>query len=714
MVIKCPKCQFENPDDTIYCGRCEALLRSSEKVSVTKTLKTLVRGFRKGTVIAGKYKIIEKLGEGGMGVVYKAKDTRLERTVALKFLSPDLTRDSNVQERFIQEAKAASAIEHNNVCNIYEIDGTEDGQVFIAMAYYPGESLRERIEARTLEANEVIDIVLQIAEGLSKAHQKGIIHRDIKPGNIMVTSDGVVKILDFGIAKLAGQVKLTRTGSTVGTVAYMSPEQAKGGEVDQRTDIWSLGVILYEMISGRLPFKGEHDQAVLYSILNKEPAPVKGLPYEVPEDLERIMKKALAKDPEKRYVSGGELAEALQRLKSELISGVSLATRKQIFRGTRRRKLIVGAVSVFALAAILFTWMMTRPSLAFSERDKLLVADVDNQTEEEIFDLALRTAIEADLQQSPYASIFDKGQVTETLRLMRKDPSSRIDEELGCDICRFSGVRALILPRIFSAGDAYELQAIIIDPVKRRQVDRIRVTALGREQVLLSAVDGLASKVRSRLGESIDSIEKADVPVVKVTTSSWETLDFLAKGLSKQLERRFKEAAAFYELALKKDPKCATAEGALGLALIQFLGQKEKGKELLNQALEDAKDLPQREYLKLKAFKRQFVDEDLEGALDEYRIITELYPDLWSAYNNSGMILRSLGRYDEAVEMFEKSAEVAAILHFPLGNLWWTHLQFRKDPRAAEEVAQRLISFAPDIAIHFQYYGFTMVARHGL
>ena len=260
------------------------------------------------------YKILEKLGGGGMGVVYKAQDTRLDRTVALKFLPPELTLDPEAKERFIHEAKAASALDHNNICNVHEIAETDDGQIFIVMAYYEGETLKKRIERDPLKIDEATDLTIQIAQGLQKAHEKGIVHRDIKPANIIITRDGVVKILDFGLAKLAGQARLTKTGSTVGTAAYMSPEQARGQEVDHRTDIWSLGVVLYEMVTGRQPFKSEYEQAQIYSILNEEPAPLGSLRSDIPAEMERLVQKGMAKDPAERFRNAGELLAELSFL----------------------------------------------------------------------------------------------------------------------------------------------------------------------------------------------------------------------------------------------------------------------------------------------------------------------------------------------------------------------------------------------------------------
>jgi len=241
MAIKCAKCLHENPDDTIYCGKCANPLRSAEEVSVTKTLLTQTESLQKGSTFAGRYKIIEELGRGGMGVVFKASDTRLKRTVALKFLPPELTQDSEAKDRFIQEAQAAAALDHTNICTVHEVDEV-DGQNFIAMAYIKGQSLKEKLKSHPLGIGETTNIAIQVAEGLQEAHENGIVHRDIKPANIMLTEKGQVKIMDFGVAKLAGQSGITKPGSPIGTVAFMSPEQARGEDLDFRTDIWSLGL----------------------------------------------------------------------------------------------------------------------------------------------------------------------------------------------------------------------------------------------------------------------------------------------------------------------------------------------------------------------------------------------------------------------------------------------------------------------------------------
>ena len=312
--MKCPQCQADNTSDSRFCKICATPLPSQKSDSPVKTitLKTPAQGLAPGSTVAEKYEIIEKLGEGGMGLVYKAQDLKLKRTVALKFLPQELTRDKDARERFIQEAQAASALDHPNICTIYEIDETESDQVFISMACYEGENLKTKIAQGPIPPDDAIRIAVQIAQGLSKAHKKGIIHRDIKPANIMISNDGIVKIVDFGIAKLSGPSRLTRTGTMMGTVAYMSPEQAKGGKVDHRTDIWSLGVVLYEMLTAQLPFKGEHEQAVIYSILNENPESISKHCKQCPSSLMNVVSRATEKDPAARFSTADEFIDALR------------------------------------------------------------------------------------------------------------------------------------------------------------------------------------------------------------------------------------------------------------------------------------------------------------------------------------------------------------------------------------------------------------------
>ncbi len=318
MAIKCPKCNADNPDTSRFCADCGTQIVSIKGASVTKTIQEPIQS--SGKIIAGKYKIQDELGRGGMGVVYKAKDTRLKRTVALKFLPAELTQDKQAKARFIQEAQAAAALNHPNICIIHEVDESDD-QTFIAMEYIDGQSLKDKLKEGPLNIDEAKDIALQVAEGLKEAHEKEIVHRDIKPANIMLTKKGQAKITDFGLAKLSWGLDLTKPSTIMGTVAYMSPEQAKGEEVDHRTDIWSLGAMLYEMLTNQRPFRKNKEHALIHAILNEKPEPLSTMRQDIPRAIEQAVLKALEKEPTRRYRN---MAEFLKDIKTVEDTGVNV------------------------------------------------------------------------------------------------------------------------------------------------------------------------------------------------------------------------------------------------------------------------------------------------------------------------------------------------------------------------------------------------------
>jgi non-specific serine/threonine protein kinase len=421
------------------------------------------------------YKIIEKLGEGGMGVVYKAEDTKLKRFVALKFLPPELTRDTEARERFVQEAQTASALDHANINTIYEIGQTDDGQMFISMACYEGETLREKLKRGYLRPREAIDLAKQIARGLARAHESNIVHRDIKPANIMVTNRDEARILDFGLAKLAGQVGITKTGTTVGTAAYMSPEQARGEEVDHRTDIWSLGVVLYEMFAGKRPFAGGHEQAVVYSIINEDPKPLTQLRPELPWELQQIIDKALAKSPDERYQSAGELAGDLDHAKEYVgdSGGLSFQTSRKTGakRARRLRMLPAAAIIVLVLAGFVYvTQFRHSPDqgattietsaekvVATAEFDRSIVVlpfeDISPTGDNEYFSDGLTDEIIADLSRVRSLRVISR---TSAMALKGTDMDIKsIGERLD--------VRYVLEGSVRKAGDKLKITAQLID-----------------------------------------------------------------------------------------------------------------------------------------------------------------------------------------------------------------------------------------------------------
>ncbi|MFQ6066800.1 MAG: protein kinase [bacterium] len=377
MAIKCPKCYSDNPPDSKYCKECATPFPTAEEIplSHTKTLQTPVKDLIKGTTFAGRYQIIQELGRGGMGVVYKAQDTKLKRTVALKFLPPELTHISEVKDRFMREAQAAAALDHPHICTVYEFDEAED-KTFISMAYIEGQSLKKKIESGPLELDEALRIATQVAEGLQEAHKKGVVHRDIKSANIMVTDKGQAKIMDFGLARAPGRTLITKEGMTMGTIAYMSPQQARGEEVDHRTDIWSLGVVLYEMFTGQRPFKGEHDQAVVYSILKEKPKPITDLKAEIPMAIEQVVGKALEKNPDDRYQQIEDLLDDLRSISEGIVpEGVRARLRKIKILKRKRAILYAGIAGLLIIMTVIALSLFTGRTEAI---DSVAVLPLEN------------------------------------------------------------------------------------------------------------------------------------------------------------------------------------------------------------------------------------------------------------------------------------------------------------------------------------------------
>jgi eukaryotic-like serine/threonine-protein kinase len=673
------------------------------------------------------FDVLGELAAGGMGVVYRARDRVLQRDVALKLVRPDRAGDADARQRFLHEARAAAVLNHPGIAAVYEagearVEGLGDEpQLYLAEELIEGETLAARVRRGPLPPEDVVRLGIQLGEALGAAHDRGIVHRDVKPSNLMVTADGVLKVLDFGIAKQGGRAadaattEVTRDASLrtlpgvlVGTPAYMAPEQIVGGPAGPPVDVYASGCVLYEMLTGRPPFPGADVFEVLQRNLADTPPPVAELRPDVPEAVCAVVARALARDPRERYANGRELALALK--------GIEPGRHTKAARRAPTRRVSRWAAGVLLAATLVVGgWLaqswLARPALAFKERDFIVVADVVNGTGEPVFDVAIKSALEIGLRQSRYVNVLDSSQTQNALRLLRLAPDARLDVETGRKVCQRAGAKALFVPQILRAGEAYQLQVTVVEPPTGRAVDEVLVTARGREEVLLSSIDKLTRQLRGRLGESLGSIARANPPFAQYTTSSLEALRLLGLGTKARDASDLPRAERFYQEAIQLDPRFSAARASLGLLYIQFLERPDEGRKLLAEALQEAGKVSEREYLHLRALNKQFVTEDPKGALEDYRFISELYPDLMPPYNNSGRILQKLGRFRDAAAMFERAHAKDPRSSVPLWNLWSLSVGGLHDPTGAERVSRMLIELLPTNAFAAHALAWSLIAE---
>jgi serine/threonine-protein kinase len=598
------------------------------------------------------YKIIEKLGGGGMGVVYKAQDLKLDRFVALKFLPAHLANEEE-KKWFIQEAKAASALDHPNIYTIHEIDDTEDGQMFIVMAYYEGETLQKTVDSNQLLVNSVIEIAIQIAQGLAKAHAHGIIHRDIKPANVIITKDGVAKILDFGLAKLVEQTTLTKTDATIGTAAYMSPEQARGEKVDHRTDIWSLGVVLYEMLTGQLPFKGEKLPATIFSILMDEPKPVTQWRSETPLELEQMIRRALAKDADERYQRMDEMLAELNTFKKRFETGHVEKRRLSPRRFIRKRANLYGGVAglvVLLLAIGLYHFIPQRRSI-----DSVAVlpfVNVGADSSAEYLSDGISESLIRSLSQLPRLKVMSFSVVS------RYKGKEKNVQEIGRDL----NVRAVLVGRVTQRGDALSISAELVDAQDNRHLWGEQYNRKLNE--LLAVQDDITYQISEKLQPTLTDEEKKRL--IKRRPRNPEAYQLYLKGryhAGKYTKEGLEKGITYFRQALAKDPNFALAYDGLAYYYIAAFEWVMSPKEALPRAKEAAVKALELDETLAEAHASLgavyfFYDWDWPGAEREFKRAIQLNPNYATTYQHYCQYLVGMGRFDQALAVVKRAQEL--------------------------------------------------------
>jgi tetratricopeptide (TPR) repeat protein len=679
------------------------------------------------------YRILDRLGGGGMGVVYRAQDLKLDREVALKFLATEIASDAHALERFKREARSAAALNHPNICTIYEI-GEADGQPYIAMELLEGGTLQEHMAGNALSLDRTLELGAQVADALAAAHAKGIVHRDVKPGNIFITANGLAKVVDFGLAKPASTRRIsasaeethlvpnehvTAHGSALGTIAYMSPEQARGEEIDPRSDTFSFGVVLYEMATGRQAFGGTTTAVIFDGILNRTPEAPSHFNQAVPPELEGIIARAIEKDRARRYQNVADLATDLKRLRrlSDSNEGAPTPVRRKVQSGwgpaaatpAWRRWWPAAALGALVVVAGVLGLRQTREVEALGESDVIVLADFTNGTGDAMFDGTLKQALAVKLEESPFINVLSQQRVQETLRYMQRPPDTVVTPAVAREICQRQGVKAIMAGDIARLGESYVITLTAEGCQTGDVLAREQVEARSKEAVL-SSLGRATSAMRGKLGESLASIEKMDTPINQASTGSLEALKAFSLGDRERMARGDIEALAFFKRAVELDPEFALAHARLGTVYAN-LGESALSREHRETAYALRDKVSERERLYITAHYFASVESDPAKAADVYELWKKTYPRDATPYTNVGLIYSQQGNDDRALESYLQSIDLEPASSFPYTNAASIYVNQGRFDEAEALLEKLLERSGGSPAAHVMLYG--LAARKG-
>ena len=670
----------------------------------------------------GVYKIGSLLGAGGMGEVYRARDPKLNRVIAIKVLPEATAADPDRRDRFEREAQSVAALSHPNIVTIHSVEEA-DGVLFLTMEYVEGKPLSDVIVKGGLPLPQILDLAIPLADAVSAAHQKGITHRDLKPANVMVTTDGRLKVLDFGLAKLVTApllndgisglptAALTGEGRIVGTVAYMSPEQAEGKPIDHRSDIFSLGVMLYELATGERPFQGDTSISVLSSILKDSPQAVTTLRPSLPSDFSRIIQRCLVKDADHRYQTAKDVRNELEDLKRDTNGRQTTdelgGTLKRLTESAaipliatpapKRRtlwKAITTTVTVVGVGVIVAFVYLSRPR-AFRERDSVVIADFANTTGEPIFDDTLKEALDVQLRQSPFLTVLSEQRVQRTLRLMGRARGDKLTPDVARDLCQRTASKAMIAGGISQLGKRYVISLDATNCHTGDTIDKRQVVAASQDEVL-KVLGSVADQLRRGLGESLASIAKYDAPIQEATTKSLDALK--SYSLSNATRRREGNAASlpFLRKAIEQDPDFALAHAGLSTMLAN-LGETQSAIDETRKAYELKDRVSEHERLYIIARYYTVVENSVAKTIDTYKIWIETYPNEFAPHVNLGNAYQRRNEHAMAVEEFQTAIRLAPDDPFPYGNLTISYIALGKLDEA-HKTAETAIAHGMDSA----------------